>query len=167
MPFKARKRSQYLAGVRSIVSTISESINDVGRIALLVIGLSFFWASIGMITFGSSVPLDFNTLLDGNLTVIQENSKVSLIIIFLAYFTLFVSLTQIGWIDNFDQLTAKNYFSEAFLFYITYMFLISYVLFKTIVAVLVSNLVSASLSNSTLIIHHAVCCRRNTTENLV
>ena len=66
MPFKARKRSQYLAGVRSIVSTISESINDVGRIALLVIGLSFFWASIGMITFGASVPLDFNTLLDGN-----------------------------------------------------------------------------------------------------
>ena len=70
IPFKSRKRAHYLAGVRSIVSTISESIKDVGRIALLVIGLSFLWASIGTVLFGESVPLDFATIMDGN-SIIQ------------------------------------------------------------------------------------------------
>lgn len=121
IPFKSRKRAHYLAGVRSIVSTISESIKDVGRIALLVIGLSFFWASIGTVLFGESVPLDFATIMD-------------------AYFTLFVSLTQIGWIDDFDELAKTGFFTEALIFYITYFFLIVHVLFKTIVAVVVSNL---------------------------
>ena len=50
-------------------------------------------------------------------------------------------MTQIGWIDTFDELAVKGHFTEAFLFYLSYMLLIAYVLFKTIVAVVVSNLV--------------------------
>lgn len=65
VPFKSRKRAHYLAGVRSIVATISESVSDAARIAILVIMLSFFWASIGKIVFAEIIPLDFATLMDG------------------------------------------------------------------------------------------------------
>ncbi|KAJ3359522.1 hypothetical protein HDU91_004900 [Kappamyces sp. JEL0680] len=121
VPFKSRKRAHYLAGVRSIVGTVYESVADVGRISMIVVVMSFFWASWGVIAFADVVPLDFGSL-------------------WTSYFTLFVALTQIGWIDDFKELQSLGYFTEVYLFYITYFIIVVFVVFKLVVAVVVSNL---------------------------
>lgn len=121
MPFKSRRRAHYLIGVRSVVSTITGSAGDVGRIAIFVVGMSYFWACSGVILFSEVIPLDFGTLPS-------------------AFFTLFVALTQIGWIDTFVELSAKGYFTAAWLYYVSYFFIVVFIIFKIIVAVVVSNL---------------------------
>ena len=40
-------------------------MGDVGRISLIVVVLSFFWASYGVISFGDLVPVDFGSLWKG------------------------------------------------------------------------------------------------------
>ena len=63
-----------------------------------------------------------------------------LILTHLAYFTLFVNLTQIGWVDIFKQLQSKGNFYEVYPYYLSYFIIVVFVVFKLVVAVVVSNL---------------------------
>ncbi|KAJ3077847.1 hypothetical protein HK100_010908, partial [Physocladia obscura] len=57
-------------------------------------------------------------------------------------FTLFVMITQIGWVQTFDQLEAAGLFTEAAIYYTSFMIIGVFIFAKIIVAVVVSNLVT-------------------------
>ncbi|KAI8899238.1 hypothetical protein BC833DRAFT_586437, partial [Globomyces pollinis-pini] len=120
-PFKSRRYNSLLAGVRSIVSTINESVEDVVNITILVFAFTYFWANLGVVLYKNENPLDF-----GNVGA--------------AYFTLFTAITQIGWIETFVQLRSKGFFISATIYFSTYFITVVFVISKIIVAVIVSNL---------------------------
>jgi voltage-gated sodium channel len=120
-PLKSRNYDRYLVGVRSIIDTITGSIRDVASIGAIVLFFTYFWANVGYLVFGEKVPLDFGTLRN-------------------AFFTMFVAVTQIGWVDTFSELEKQGLTTEAVVFYVTYFLIVVFVIAKIIVAVVVSNL---------------------------
>ncbi|KAJ3023382.1 UNVERIFIED_CONTAM: Cation channel sperm-associated protein 4 [Siphonaria sp. JEL0065] len=58
-------------------------------------------------------------------------------------FTLFVMITQIGWLEVFDELEAEGYFTAAAIYYTSFMIIGVFIFIKIIVAVVVSNLEEA------------------------
>ncbi|KAJ3354320.1 hypothetical protein HDU83_005475 [Entophlyctis luteolus] len=66
-----------------------------------------------------------------------------------AMFTLFVMITQIGWVETFDELEAQGQFTAAAVYYTTFMIIGVFIFVKIIVAVVVSNLVGDDSAHAT------------------
>ena len=83
--FRALRGATALEGLRSVAKTILESIPDMLNIMVLLLLLMFIFAVLGVTLFKMDVPEDF-----GDLST--------------AMFTLFVLITQDGWVVKFDKL---------------------------------------------------------------
>ncbi|KAL2914925.1 Cation channel sperm-associated protein 4 [Polyrhizophydium stewartii] len=117
-PFKSHRTAPFLAGVQMVVQTIVDSAADMLNITVLLIIITYIWAVVGVSLFGTVDPLDFGTL-------------------GAAFYTLFVTLTPIGWMEVFDELDA------AAIYFASFIVIGALVFMKIIVAVVVANLEEA------------------------
>lgn len=122
--FRTLRSINILTGLQIVVQTIIDSIPDMINIIILLLIFMFIWAVCGVTLFGEYLPEYFGDL--GT-----------------CMFTLFIMITQIGWVESFDRLEAKGEFVAAALYYVSFMIIGVFILSKIIVAVVVSNLEDA------------------------
>ena len=120
-PFKLSKYAKYFRGAQIIIQTVIDSIPDMTNISLLVVLVMYVWAVVGTTLFADAAPKYFGS-------------------IGYSYFSLFVAVTQIGWISDFVELEEKEKFDEAAIYYASFLFIGVFIVAKVIMAVLVANL---------------------------
>ncbi|KAI8907865.1 Ion transport protein-domain-containing protein [Gorgonomyces haynaldii] len=120
-PFKLSKYTSAFGGAQIMVHTVIRSVPDMTNIAVLVLLIMFMWAVVGTVVFGKDAPSEFGGL--GN-----------------SYFSLFVAVTQIGWMQDFYVLEKGGYFTSAAIYYCLFLYIGVFIVAKVIMAVLVSNL---------------------------
>ncbi|KAI9350241.1 hypothetical protein BDR26DRAFT_852066 [Obelidium mucronatum] len=122
--FRTLRSISILNGLQVVVQTILDSTPDMISIILLLLAIMFIWAVVGVTLFGTVIPTAYGDLQT-------------------TMFTLFVMITQIGWIHVFDELEAAGYFTIAAIYYTSFMIIGVFIFIKIIVAVVVSNLEDA------------------------
>ncbi|KAJ3099789.1 Cation channel sperm-associated protein 4 [Phlyctochytrium planicorne] len=119
--FRALRSITVLNGLQTVIRTIMDSIPDMANIMILLLILMFIWAVVGVTLFQSVSPHYFGDLQS-------------------AMFTLFIMMTQIGWLEVFDHLEADGQFVAAAIYFSSFMVIGVFIFMKIIVAVVVSNL---------------------------
>ncbi|ORY40200.1 hypothetical protein BCR33DRAFT_852918 [Rhizoclosmatium globosum] len=122
--FRTLRSISILNGLQVVVQTIMDSLPDMMNIILLLLVIMFIWAVVGVTLFGTILPSAYGDL--------QRTM-----------WTLFVMITQIGWLENFDLLEAAGQFTAAAIYYTSFMIIGVFIFLKIIVAVVVSNLEEA------------------------
>ncbi|KAI8843647.1 hypothetical protein BC829DRAFT_292655 [Chytridium lagenaria] len=97
-----------------------DSIPDMANIMILLLILMFIWAVVGVTLFQGVSPRYFGDLQS-------------------AMFLLFIMMTQIGWLEVFDQLDRWAICAAA-IYFSSFMVIGVFIFMKIIVAVVVSNL---------------------------
>eukprot|EP00899_Mesostigma_viride_P016346 jgi/Mesvir1/24712/Mv26005-RA.1 len=111
-----------LAGLRTVVDTILVSVADMSNILILLVIMMFIWSVIGVSLFGHAVPQHF-----GNLGV--------------AMYTLFVYLTQDGWVRIFHDL--DHMFASGFIYSVSFIIIGPFIFMNLLVGIIVTNLQEA------------------------
>ncbi|KAJ3330707.1 Cation channel sperm-associated protein 4, partial [Blyttiomyces sp. JEL0837] len=119
--FRSLRSITIVNGLQTVVQTIVDSIPDMINVIILLLILMFIWAVVGVTLFGPYLPESFGDLQS-------------------TMFTLFVMITQIGWVESFDKLEADGQFTAAAIYYASFMIVGVFIFMKIIVAVVVSNL---------------------------
>ncbi|KAJ3067713.1 Cation channel sperm-associated protein 4 [Podochytrium sp. JEL0797] len=127
--FRTLRSITILNGLQVVVQTIIDSIPDMLNIILLLLVIMFIWAVVGVTLFGTILPEAYGDL---------QSSM----------FTLFVMITQIGWLEDFDLLEEAGQFTAAAIYYTSFMIIGVFIFVKIIVAVVVSNLEEAYANRS-------------------
>ena len=119
-PFKSNALS-VVAGLQIIVNTIVDSAPDMANMSILLLVLMYIYSIIGVALFAEVVPSAFGDI-----------GKTM--------FTLFITFTQIGWVEILDQLEMKGNFVEGSIFFLSFYSVGVFIFMKTVVAVVVANL---------------------------
>ena len=119
-PFKSNALS-VVAGLQIVVNTIVDSVPDMVNMVILLLVLMYIYSIIGVALFADVVPSAF-----------ADIGKTM--------FTLFITFTQIGWVEILDQLELKGYFVEGSIFFLSFYSVGVFIFMKTVVAVVVANL---------------------------
>lgn len=108
-------------GLQIVIHTIWNSIPDMANIAALLLIFMFIFAIIGVSIFGEIDPRDF-----GNL--------------WRAFITLYICLTQDGWVEVFKRVELANYYEIGAIYFIVFIVIGAFVLMNLIVAVVITVL---------------------------
>ena len=108
-------------GLQIVIHTIWHSIPDMANIAALLLIFMLIFAIIGVSIFGEISPRDF-----GNL--------------WRAWFTLYICLTQDGWVEVFKRLEDQNYYEVAAIYFAIFIIIGAFVLMNLVVAVVITVL---------------------------
>ena len=108
-------------GLQIVIHTIWNSIPDMANIVALLLIFMLIFSIIGVSIFGEVSPRDF-----GNL--------------WRAWFTLYVCLTQDGWVEVFRRLEAQNYYEVGAIYFATFIVIGAFVLMNLVVAVVITVL---------------------------
>ncbi|KAJ3210006.1 Cation channel sperm-associated protein 4 [Dinochytrium kinnereticum] len=123
--FRTLRSISALNGLQTVIRTIMDSIPDMANIMILLVILMFIWAVVGVTLFQGLSPKYFGDLQSGGV---------------LTMFMMFIMMTQIGWLEVFDNLDAQGQFVAAALYFSSFMVIGVFIFMKIIVAVVVSNL---------------------------
>ncbi len=110
--------------LRNIVSALLKSLPSMANVAMLLLMLMYVYAVIGTSLFGQVVPQYFGSL---------HRSLLSL----------FQCMTLEGWNAIMDEVLVTHQF--AWVFFVSYIFCATFILFNLFVGVIVSNLEAATL----------------------
>ena len=108
-------------GLQIVIHTIWHSIPDMANIAALLLIVMLIFSIIGVSIFGEISPKDF-----GNL--------------WRAWFTLYICLTQDGWVEVFKRLEDHNYYEVAAIYFAIFIIIGAFVLMNLVVAVVITVL---------------------------
>ncbi|RKO86266.1 Ion transport protein-domain-containing protein, partial [Blyttiomyces helicus] len=118
---RALRSISFFRGMAFVAGTILDSLPDMANIIVLLLITMFIWAVVGVTLFSATLPAYFGDL--GS-----------------TMFTLFIMVTQIGWVEIFDELEAAGMFTIAALYFSSFMLVGAFILMKIIIAVVVANL---------------------------
>ncbi|KAI9144928.1 Ion transport protein-domain-containing protein [Paraphysoderma sedebokerense] len=119
--FRSLRSISALNGMYTVLQTIMRSLPDMANIVLLLLIVMFIFAVVGVTIFGSILPERFGDL----------GSNM---------FTLFIIITQDGWVEIFDELEKRNQFVPAAIYFVLFIIIGAFVITNLIVAVVVTNL---------------------------
>ncbi|XP_071479435.1 cation channel sperm-associated protein 4-like [Diadema antillarum] len=119
--FRGLRSVSALTGLSVVVQTIFQSIPDMTNIALLLVILMLVLSVVGVFLFGEDFPLYF-----GNLRS--------------AMFSLFICVTQDGWMGVFDKFKNSPHYLIAGIYFIIAIVIGAFVFANLVVAVVVTNL---------------------------
>ncbi|XP_063962472.1 cation channel sperm-associated protein 4-like [Lytechinus pictus] len=119
--FRSLRSVSALAGLSVVVQTIFQSIPDMSNIAFLLLILMVVFSVVGVYLFGDEFPAHF-----GNLQT--------------AMFTLFICVTQDGWMGIFDRFKKSNHYMMGAIYFILAITIGAFVFANLVVAVVVTNL---------------------------
>ncbi|XP_065831625.1 cation channel sperm-associated protein 4-like [Oscarella lobularis] len=110
-----------LPGLQLVVQTVLQSVSDMANILLLLVIVMFIFAIVGVSFFGEYSYENFGELPQ-------------------AMFTLFICVTQDGWMVIFEKLRAKGQYVTAAIYFTIFITIGAFVFANLIVAVVVTNL---------------------------
>lgn len=119
--FRSLRSISALQGLQVIVQTILVSLPDMANILILLGIVSFIFAVIGIQIFGGAMKGDFDNL--GN-----------------AMFSLFIAVTQDGWVNVFRRMEAKGYFVSGAIYFMIFMIIGAFIFGNLISSVVVTNI---------------------------
>ncbi|KAJ3403660.1 Cation channel sperm-associated protein 4 [Chytridiales sp. JEL 0842] len=122
--FRSLRSLTVFRGLQTVVQVVVDSIPDMLNVIILLMILIFIWALVGVALFSDSLPRSYG-----------DFPK--------ALFSLFAMTTQIGWLEDFEQLEKEGRFVEGAFFFTSFMIVGVFILAKIMVAVVVSNLQEA------------------------
>ena len=108
-------------GLQIVIHTIWHSIPDMANIAALLLIFMLIFSIIGVSIFGEISPRDF-----GNL--------------WRAWITLYICLTQDGWVEVLKRLEDENYYEVAAIYFAIFIVIGAFVLMNLVVAVVITVL---------------------------
>jgi cation channel sperm-associated protein 4 len=126
-PFKSNSLS-LLSGLQIVVTTIVDSVPDMANMAIILVVWMYIYAIVGVALFSDIIPFAFGDI-----------GKTM--------YTLFISFTQIGWVEILDQLEIKGHFIEGSIYFLSFILVGVFIFMKTVVAVVVANLVRCKVTN--------------------
>jgi cation channel sperm-associated protein 4 len=118
--FRTIKSIRMVRGLQMIVNTVFRSLPDMAYIFLLLAIVMFIFAVAGVNIFGPDAPLRFGSLPR-------------------AMYTLFIALTQDGWVQVFDELSAVGLYGAGTVFFFFFIFIGAFVFMNVISGVIVTN----------------------------
>ncbi|XP_041456430.1 cation channel sperm-associated protein 4-like isoform X2 [Lytechinus variegatus] len=119
--FRSLRSVSALAGLSVVVQTIFQSIPDMSNIAFLLLILMVVFSVVGVYLFGDDFPAFF-----GNLQT--------------AMFSLFICVTQDGWMGIFDRFKKSDHYLMGAIYFILAITIGAFVFANLVVAVVVTNL---------------------------
>ncbi|XP_063962467.1 cation channel sperm-associated protein 4-like [Lytechinus pictus] len=119
--FRSLRSVRTLTGLSIVLQTIIKSIPDMSNIALFLVIIMLVLSVLGVFLFGNDFPTYF-----GNLPS--------------AMFTLFICLTQDGWMGIFDKFKNTNLYMLGALYFILAITVGAFIFANLVVAVVVTNL---------------------------
>lgn len=122
--FRSLRSISALQGLQVIVQTVLVSLPDMVNIFLLLGIISFIFSIIGISLFGQGMPAEYGDL-----------GK--------SMFSLFVAVTQDGWMNNFRTAEKAGYYYSAAVFYFFYIVIGAFVFGNLISGVVVTNIQAA------------------------
>ena len=120
-PTKSIRSAQFLTGLHIVVQTILDSLQDMFNIIVLLAIIFYAYSVIGVCLFRNVDHVDFSS-------------------IHVTFYTLFVTVTQIGWLEVHDHLEHEGYGALASIYFATFLIIAAFVFMKIVIAVVVSNL---------------------------
>ena len=119
--FRTLRSISALQGLQVIVQTILQSLPDMANILLLLSIIMFIFAVIGVNVFGEALPEYF-----GNMVV--------------NFYTLFIMVTQDGWVQIFTALQDQGLFFPAAIYFSVFITIGAFIFANIIVGIIVNNL---------------------------
>jgi cation channel sperm-associated protein 4 len=122
--FRSLRSISALQGLQVVVQTVLVSLPDMVNVVILLGIVTFIFAVIGIQLFGGDLPRDFGDL--GR-----------------AMFTLFVAVTQDGWVNIFLRCEAAGLYYPAAVYFFIFMVIGAFVFGNLISSVVVTNIQAA------------------------
>eukprot|EP00736_Rhodelphis_marinus_P007393 Rmarinus@m.11310 len=122
--FRTLRSISVLRGLQTIVQTIIRSLPDMGNIFMLLSIVMFIFSVVGVTIFGQDIPEYFGSL-------------------HMNMFSLFIMLTQDGWVDIFRKMESRGFFLAGAIYCALFIIVGAFIFVNILSGVTVTNLETA------------------------